>query len=326
MAHDLSLAYPGKVVIDSNNPRGTFKNRTSDVLKDGTPLERIWQTDVWGFLSHILKKLEIEPNEIEENESVSQYFDGLKKLFNSVPGISKNLVLIKNTTNPNYQIDIDANTIILKNADNLSFSTGLVNLTVDITQSGVNGLDTGTEAASTYYYIYVIYNPITQDLAGLFSINPSSPTLPSGYDFYEPIGKVFNNASSNFDSPVSINKIKRNKTYFGNGTDFTVTGTSWTTTFAIAEISQNDIGMWIFDFYITGTVPNISRSLYDVTISGISSPTFDQSFVSYVTSQNAMFCPKNNTPLLLRISHAPLTIDSYFYQGKIFLAGKPTWV
>ncbi len=80
MAKNLSTLYPGKIDIDANNPNGTFKNRTSDALKDGTPYEKGWGSDVWGFLSHILKKALVSPSGAEENETNSQYYDALEGL------------------------------------------------------------------------------------------------------------------------------------------------------------------------------------------------------------------------------------------------------
>jgi len=80
MAKDLSALYPGKIDIDGNNPNGTFKNRTSDALKDGTPYEKGWASDVWGFLAHILKKAVVSPSGAEENEVNSQYYDALEGL------------------------------------------------------------------------------------------------------------------------------------------------------------------------------------------------------------------------------------------------------
>ncbi len=80
MAKNLSTLYPGKIDIDANNLDGTFKNRTSDALKDGTPYEKGWSSDVWGFLAHILKKAVISPSGAEENQTNSQYYDALDGL------------------------------------------------------------------------------------------------------------------------------------------------------------------------------------------------------------------------------------------------------
>jgi hypothetical protein len=94
MAKNLTTLYPGKTDVDANNPNGTFKNRTSDALKDGTPFEKGWASDVWGFLSHILKRAGISPNGAEENEVNSQYYDALDQVIGgrSVDFETKNLI------------------------------------------------------------------------------------------------------------------------------------------------------------------------------------------------------------------------------------------
>jgi hypothetical protein len=101
-----------------------------------------------------------------------------------------------NATNPNYQIDILTG-VCRSDDDTTDFATSST-ITVDITASGANGLDTGSEAAWTWYHIYVIYNPTTETYAGLLSISSSSPTMPSGYTKKRRVGCVINNGSSNF--------------------------------------------------------------------------------------------------------------------------------
>lgn len=58
-----------------------------------------------------------------------------------------------------------------------------VSVTPSLAASGANGLDTGTSAASTWYAEYVIWNPSTLTVAGLFSLSGTSPTMPSGYTY-----------------------------------------------------------------------------------------------------------------------------------------------
>ena len=111
-----------------------------------------------------------------------------------VGGIDKKNLLVKvNASYPASQVDIDADVLQVED-ENLSS----INVTVDITQSGANGLDTGSEAANTWYAALVIYNPTTEDIKGLFTTNPDSPTLPEGYTKYRRVGWVRNNGSSNF--------------------------------------------------------------------------------------------------------------------------------
>jgi len=69
---------------------------------------------------------------------------------------------------------------------------------VDITASGVNGLDTGSEAPNAWYAIFMIRNPDTEQVAGLLSLSPTAPTMPSGFTQKRLIGFVRNDVSSNF--------------------------------------------------------------------------------------------------------------------------------
>lgn len=67
-----------------------------------------------------------------------------------------------------------------------------------ITTSGANGLDTGSEAGSTWYHIWVIAKK-DGTTAGLLSASATSPTIPSGYTFKAYIGAVYNGSSENFE-------------------------------------------------------------------------------------------------------------------------------
>ena len=72
-------------------------------------------------------------------------------------------------------------------------------VTADITVSGAGGLDTGVEAADTWYGVYVIadtsgVNPVDALLSASFI----TPTLPAGYDIFFRLGAVRNNSASDF--------------------------------------------------------------------------------------------------------------------------------
>ena len=84
---------------------------------------------------------------------------------------------------------------------------------LNIAASGVNGLDTGVEAANTWYHAYVIgdsngVNPTV----GILSTSQNTPTFPAGYDVARRIGSVRNSAASDFLNFQS----------FGNGSDRSV--------------------------------------------------------------------------------------------------------
>ena len=55
--------------------------------------------------------------------------------------------------------------------------------TLSLASSGANGLDTGSEANSTWYYVWAIADSSgTNNPAGLLSTSSTTPTMPSGYD------------------------------------------------------------------------------------------------------------------------------------------------
>lgn len=114
---------------------------------------------------------------------------------NLLDGAIDGLKLKPDDTNPTYQINI------LKGS--CRDSTGIhtiktgVTKTVDITASGAGGLDTGSEASSTWYAVYLIDDTSgTNNPAGILSTNTTTPTLPNGYNVFRRIGWVRNDSSS----------------------------------------------------------------------------------------------------------------------------------
>lgn len=118
----------------------------------------------------------------------------------------ENLTIANNSTNPDYQVDVDADYLILFNSDrSLAVRMSSVDLTIDITTAGANGLDTGSEASDTWYHIWVIYDGST--VAGMFSTasSYSGLTLPSGYNFAGYVGAIYNDANNDFISMQQTN-------------------------------------------------------------------------------------------------------------------------
>lgn len=72
-------------------------------------------------------------------------------------------------------------------------------LTADITASGANGLDTGVEAVSTFYFVHVIADSTgTNPIASLLSLSKTAPTLPGGYNIFRAVGIIRNDSAGNF--------------------------------------------------------------------------------------------------------------------------------
>ncbi len=109
--------------------------------------------------------------------------------------VGRNITGQNNAAQPNYRFDWNADEFAVQDSNGVSVRLETVDVTVDITASGANGLDTGSEANSTWYYGHIIYNPTTDTVAGLLSTSWTAPTLPSGYTFSAPIGAVYNTSS-----------------------------------------------------------------------------------------------------------------------------------
>lgn len=93
-------------------------------------------------------------------------------------------------------LTVTADEIVLKDSSNAVYLATAVSLTANIAASGANGLDTGSEAANTWYYVWVIYNGTT--VAALLSTSSSAPTMPGGYTYKALVGAVRNDGTSNF--------------------------------------------------------------------------------------------------------------------------------
>ncbi|MDM7975249.1 MULTISPECIES: hypothetical protein [Thalassospira] len=118
----------------------------------------------------------------------------LTGIFSStVSAASKNLVGAYATAST---ATYTADELVLKNSLGSAYLASNVSFTVDITASGVNGLDAGSEASDTWYYIHAIYNGTSTN--GLISTSATAPTLPSGYTYSALIGVIRNDSSGGF--------------------------------------------------------------------------------------------------------------------------------
>jgi len=76
-----------------------------------------------------------------------------------------------------------------------------ITMTAVITGAGAGGLDTGAEAISTWYYVFLIGSSddaTDVDMILSASSDVDDVTLPTGYDLCTRIGQVFNDAAGSF--------------------------------------------------------------------------------------------------------------------------------
>lgn len=92
----------------------------------------------------------------------------------------------------NLQVAWGSNTTLTMAAGQKRNSTNVADMilssgvTCNAAVNGANGLDTGTFAASTWYYLHFIFNSTAPATTGasLLSLSATAPTLPSGYDTF----------------------------------------------------------------------------------------------------------------------------------------------
>ncbi|MDD5212363.1 MAG: hypothetical protein PHV62_08095 [Sulfuricurvum sp.] len=118
------------------------------------------------------------------------------------------LSLLNNATTPNTKLDVlagqcrDSNNMIDINLGNYlnqgnQALTANSNTTINFGVNGANGLDTGSIAASTFYYIYAVADSSNKNQpAALASTSASAPVLPQGYDSLRVIGVCKTDGSS----------------------------------------------------------------------------------------------------------------------------------
>lgn len=107
-----------------------------------------------------------------------------------------------------FQISNDAttpNTLLDVAAGNSLDSTGTFQITtsspivINAAINGLNGLDTGTFAASTLYAVHIVADPVTNQPTGaMISLSSSAPLLPFGYSVFRLVGHAATDASAHF--------------------------------------------------------------------------------------------------------------------------------
>ncbi len=116
------------------------------------------------------------------------------------------LLLSNDATTPHTKLDIaagvcrDSNNVIDINLGNYLGLSGIGTANsatvINFAVNGINGLDTGTFAASTGYYIFAIADSSEKKVSGaIASLSSSAPTLPFGYDSIRLLGWVLSDGS-----------------------------------------------------------------------------------------------------------------------------------
>jgi len=117
-------------------------------------------------------------------------------------GLASYKGLVITTPADNQSVTVTADKVVVSNNQDVSVVLSSVSLTVNLDTSGANGLDNGSLAANTGYFLYVIYNgPVT---AGLASTSATAPVMPSGYTYKALVGWC---TTDNTSSPFNVEEF-----------------------------------------------------------------------------------------------------------------------
>ena len=105
--------------------------------------------------------------------------------------------IFNDATTPNTLLDITGGSC-LDSTGTYQLSTN-TNTVINAAINGLNGLDTGTFAASKVYAVYMVWDPVTFNPTGaMISLSNVTPLMPFGYSAFLLIGYATTDASIHF--------------------------------------------------------------------------------------------------------------------------------
>jgi hypothetical protein len=107
---------------------------------------------------------------------------------------SEGLVITNDSITPDDILVITADAATLENTSGGKFQSNAVNVSIDFTVNGLNGLDTGSTTVDTWYFIWLISDGSTT--AGIASLSSTGPTMPTGYTYKGLFGAVRINSTN----------------------------------------------------------------------------------------------------------------------------------
>jgi len=172
------------------------------------------------------------------------------------------LKLSNNATTPNSKLDISTG-ICIDSTNTFQITTSSV-ITGDITQSGLNGLDTGTVAASTLYYVYLVWDPVSSQTPGMLFSASATPLMPYDYGAYRLIGYVATDGSSHLLKGYWTNADSSSRLFMYDAPQATAITAGNATSYTAVSLSAlvpavSNTPVWMYSAFTPGAA---SRQLF----------------------------------------------------------------
>lgn len=234
---------------------------------------------------------------------------------------ARNLVGANNSGTPTTQFDVSADAVTVVNPTSLAGVT-LVNtgtLTNNISTAGpaANGRDqAGAFSASSWIYLYIIYNGTTTATLSSTVAPPTGPTLPTGYTHWYFAAALRLNGSTQ----IVPCKLRGNWVTYNTGQTSVSAGTATTATSvsvsAIVPPNALEYRLNIAQMAYTGNGTGNGAISTFVQVSS-AEVTFSQSFALVATANGAQFAP-GGTPTVPNVN------QTYFYYTSLTTGTNPS--
>jgi hypothetical protein len=166
------------------------------------------------------------------------------------------LRLVNDSGSPNSEIDATVTQAVMVAPTGASINRTGLSFTINAGTVGANGIDIGSLAASTVYYVFLIDNGSAP--AGLISTSAISPILPSGYSYVCRVAAWETNTSAQFLKLATL----------GNITTATVNNLSTGTTagFFLSTATQGTCATNLVNVTFGGIPPTANRALVNIAV------------------------------------------------------------
>jgi hypothetical protein len=170
--------------------------------------------------------------------------------------------LSNDATTPNSILDIAAGSC-MDSTGTFQLSSNVV-IKVNSAVNGLNGLDTGTVAASTVYPVYLVWDPVSfQPTGAMISLSYTQPLMPFGYNSFLLIGYVVTDSSSHFLKGYWTAGNGTMRSFFYDAPQATAVTAGAATTYTAVDLTKwvpnlNNTPIWIASAFTPGAA---SRTL-----------------------------------------------------------------
>lgn len=186
------------------------------------------------------------------------------KQYGQVPFFYTNGFAISNdATTPNSLLDIAIGTT-LDSSETYQLEL-LSPCVINSANNGLNGLDTGTVAASKVYTVFVIADPVNSNPTGamisLANGSTTFPLMPFGYSAYKRIGYVTTDASAHFLKGYWTNENTSSRLFLYDAPQATAVTAGTSTSYANVNLitlspNVNNTPVWLATSYTPASAGN----------------------------------------------------------------------